>query len=126
MQPVIETVNPADLDRLAAPEADAEPDRLDPATLVDVWSETIPLRLGVIRFMVPALPDNSCEMAEALAELSQMGNQLAAAGRDETVRPSGLVDRLRKLHRRLGQVEELVLRSVFRAVKDAEERGEVQ
>ena len=124
MQPQLMTN--ADLDRLAAPEAAADPDRLDPSVMVDVWSETIPLRLGVIRFMVPALPDNGGEMAEALAELSQMGNLLAAAGRDESVRPSGLVDRLRRLARRLSQVEELTLRSIYRSVKSAEERGEVQ
>lgn len=126
MEPVIETVNPDDLDRLPAPEAGDEPDRLDPAALVDLYADLIPQRVLLLRAVVPQLPDSGADLAAALSELGRLGNEVATAGRDESICPSGLVDRLRRLTRRLAQVEELVWSGIYRAVKAAEQRGEVE
>jgi hypothetical protein len=124
----IETVDPRRLDQLPvrAVEGGEEPERVGPVELIDILTAELSRRVLLVSAAVRQLPDGGEAVAGALAELRKAGAELAAAGADEATRPSGMVERCRRLHRRLSQLEELVWLGVCRAVKVAEERGDVQ
>jgi hypothetical protein len=124
----VEFRDPRQLNLFPAPAGseDGEPLPPDgaPAAVFDLLTSELGRRVGVALAAVRQLPDNGADVAGAVAELRAAGAKLAEAGR--AARPSVLADLIRKLHRRLAAVEELVFAGLYRVVRREEEIWEVR
>jgi hypothetical protein len=114
--------DPRRLDLFAAAEP-PDPDAGTPAgALVDLLVAELQNRVLLIRAVVPQLPDNGPEMAEALAAMRQAGVSVTANARQSSRngrRMFEMIAAMRRLQRRVAAVEEIIWSYVAREVKDA-------
>jgi hypothetical protein len=95
--------------------------------LVEVLTDALMSRVALIRAAVAQLPEADRESAAAAVRmLGVTGSTLATMGADRGSKPSALAHQLRRLSRRVGQLEEVVWLSLSDTLKAAEAEGVVR